>query len=162
MTGEVSLGGRTFTLRPFTLRENVKAYPLAQRLTTDGLIDRWVEAKGLLVVTEEEMGALVDLAFLACLAADPDLTQEDFDALPVTPPELLEAFLQARYATGGWRRPDPKKPAKPAGEGKGEPAPRRTSTSPASSPGSRGTSIKARNTGGGSRSRNGSKSGAGS
>jgi hypothetical protein len=163
MIGTITLGERVFTLRRFTLRENARAYPLARQLVVDGVIDRWVEALQTVIdalakeaageraggapgqweVSEDEMGRMADFVFMACQASEPDLTREAFDALPVSPRDLFNAFFEARYCTGAWVRPDPAETAptddageKPEGEADGAPAPLQpTSTSDELSPG---------------------------
>lgn len=154
--GTITLGERTFELRLFTLRENARAYPLARQLVADGVVDRWIEAidgavaslqaiergerlpgaPSAWVISEEEMGQMADLVFMACVAVDSALTRDEFDALPVSPRDLFDAFIQARYCTGAWLRPDPKEVVdEPAGEGDGATAPLQPkSTSGESSP----------------------------
>jgi hypothetical protein len=140
MIGTLVLADRTFELRRFTLRENARAYPLACQLVAGGVIDRWLEAmeralaavasagrgepastaSSAWMVSEEEMGQMADLVFMACRAADAELTREAFDELAISPRELIGAFFEARYCTGVWIRPEADEPA---GEGDGEPAP---------------------------------------
>lgn len=101
-TRTIILGARDFTVPALPLRFNMKAYPLCRKLTNAGLIDRAMEAKGVLDVTEAEMADLVELAFLGVSASESAISRADFEALPVTPPELLDAFFLLRYQTGGW------------------------------------------------------------
>lgn len=101
-TRTITLGGATFAVPPLPLRINRVAYPICRRLTTAQLIERCVAIKGALDCTPEEMADVAELAFLAASAADKTLTREVFDDLPVTPPELLDAFFAIRYQTGAW------------------------------------------------------------
>ena len=106
-TRTITLGGATFAVPPLPLRINRIAYPICRRLTAAKLIDRAVAIKGALDCTAEEMGDLADLAYLAASAADGSLTREVFDDMPVTPPELLDAFFATRYQTGAWVEAEP-------------------------------------------------------
>lgn len=127
---DMKLGGRTFAVPALPLKTTMVVYPLCRKLTIGGLIDRAQRSGGVLDVSAEEMADVVEVAFLCAQAADPALSREAFEALPITPPELLDAFFVARYQTGAWLAPE----AAPSGEGKGEASPPK-STSPESSPG---------------------------
>lgn len=104
----LDMGGRTFTVPALPLRVTMAVYPIIRSLSgdEDGLIVR-AKKNGSLEVDAEEMAQVVEVAFLCARAADPSLTREDFEALPITPPELLDAFLVARYQTGAWIAPTP-------------------------------------------------------
>lgn len=127
-TRDMKLGGRTFAVPALPLETTMVVYPLCRKLATGGLVDRAQRSGGVLDVSKEEMSEVVEVAFLCAQAADPALSREAFLALPVTPPELLDAFFVARYQTGAWLAPEDA----PSGEGKGEASPLK-STSPESS-----------------------------
>lgn len=132
-TWTISLGARTFAVPPLPFRVSMVVYPLCQKLTNAGLAERLLKAAvepwG---VSMEEMTDLGDIAFLSCRTADPELTREAFDELPITPAQLFDAFFALRVACGGWGRPA--EGQEPKGEAKGPKRPRR-STSGASSRG---------------------------
>ena len=133
-TREMKLGGRTFAVPALPLKVTMKVYPLCRKLTLAGLVTRSVAAGAFAVTDEQEMADVAEVAFLCCQAADWSLTRADFEALPIEPLELIDAFLIARYQTGGWLPPE----ANPqgdagAGEQRGEASPP-TSTSSESSP----------------------------
>ena len=142
---EMTLGERTFLVPPLVLKYNMIAYPLCRKLsmsaTNDkgermpGCIERSLMAAGVLVADAGEMSDMAKAVFVAAQAADPDLTREEFDALAVTPPQLLDAILTVRYQTGGWRPVEPGE-VQP-GEAQGEDA-ATTSPSQTSKPSSQG------------------------
>lgn len=125
---DLKMGGRTFVVPALPLKTTMIVYPMCRKLTNDGLVDRAQLQGGILDVSAEQMEEVVQIAFLCAQAADPGLTREAFEVLPVSPPELLDAFFVARYQTGAWLAPE----AAPTGEGQGEPKPP-TSTSDVSS-----------------------------
>lgn len=113
---ELMIGGATYAIPPMPLRLSRKAYPLCMKLTKAGIAQRYVAAfsgGGSFEVTEDEWSDLADVALLTCQSADAGLTREAFDELPITPAELLAAFFEARYATGGWV---PSAPSDPGGD----------------------------------------------
>jgi hypothetical protein len=101
-TRPIKLGGRTFDVPALPLRINKTAYPLCRKLSAGGPDGRLSELTKSLDYSEEEMADLMELAFLAVTAADPTVDRAAFEELPVTPPELLDAFFVIRYQTGGW------------------------------------------------------------
>src|SRR4051812_25632767 len=103
----LTLAGRTFTVPPLPLKATMVVYPICRRLTIAGLVERAMANGGALEVDEAEMADIVELAFRCAQAAEPALTRDDFETLPITPPELLDAFLVARYQTGAWVPPQP-------------------------------------------------------
>lgn len=102
---EITLGGRELSVPRLPHRLNRRAYPLCRDLIAGGLIDRCARPDTVLEVTDTEMTALADVAFLAAQAADPEMTQEAFEDMPITPLELLEAFFEIMVQTGGWSAP---------------------------------------------------------
>ena len=121
---EFTLGGRKFAVPPLPFRANREIYPLCRKLHNAGLIERAIQAQGALDCTTEEMDDLAQIAFLACGASTTPLSREEFDVLPLTPPELLDAYFEIRVQTGGWVAND--KPAPAPGEAQGTPAPRKS------------------------------------
>ena len=121
-TRDITLGGQTFAVPPLPLRVNRVVYPLCRKLTGAGLIERMIEGGGSLDCTEEEMADLVELAFLAASASATPIDRDALDDLPVTPPELLDAFLKVRYQTGAWV---PGEAAAEPGEAQGGKRPRK-------------------------------------
>jgi hypothetical protein len=120
----IVLAGQSLSVPALPLRLNKIAYPLCRKLTNDGLLERIIEAKGVLDCSAEEMEDLAELAFIAAKAADPTVEREAFDERPVTPPELLDVFLNIRYQTGGWTAaPQEGQPA--PGEARGAKKPRK-------------------------------------
>ncbi len=99
---KVTLGGRTFDVPLFVLRHTIQIYPLCQKL--GGVVARSVLNEGVLTASAEEMIDMADAVFLGCRAAEPALTRDEFDNLPVAPHELFEAFLIMRIQTGAWRQ----------------------------------------------------------
>jgi hypothetical protein len=127
-TLSLDLGGRTFKVPPLPLGHNIEAYPLLRKMQNSGFLERWISPET--PPTQEDMADLTTVLFLCAKAAEPGLTVEEFNALPVTPAEMFAGWSVARYQSGGWVR-------LPAGEDdqgetEGEPRPP-TSTSAASS-----------------------------
>ena len=137
MNRPIKLGERTFEVPPFVLKHNMAIYPLCRRLSNNGMIDRFMKA-GAADFTADDMAELADIAFLSAAAAVP-ISRDEFEALTVTPAELFDAFLVARYQTGGWIATDAASATATdasgdaAGEAQGEARPP-LSTSTASSP----------------------------
>jgi len=119
----VVLGGRTFHVPRLPLGVTIQVYPICKRLTEAGLAERFMAG---VLVGEDEINDLVELAFQAAHAADGSLDTEAFLAMPVSVLELFGAFLVVRLQTGAWSlaegRDDP-------GEGRGT-DPSATGTSP--------------------------------
>ena len=125
-TKPMVLGGRTFEVPHLPLGVTIKLYPALCNLSNGGFIDRWFGTGP----TADDMVELTDVLFDVAAVAEPDLQREAFDALPVTPEEMLQAFLVARYQSGGWAPPPPKPEGDETepGEGKGAPkSPKSTS-----------------------------------
>lgn len=143
----LTLGGRTFEVPRLPLEVTIVVYPICQRLTNAGLVQRLLDGEGGFSLTPEEIGDLTELAFQAARAADPELTTQAFLGMPVTPPELFAAFFVMRVQCGGWgvRGAAGAEDGDGAGEGEGLTPP--TSTSTASSPSSSATSTSRKNTG---------------
>lgn len=123
-TRDMILAGRTYVVPRLSLKATMKVYPLCRKLTVNGLVDRCAAAGGVLDCSEEEMAEVAEIAFLCASAAEEGLTQEMFEALAISPPELLDAFFTARYQTGAWVAPEAKPEGHDAsGEAKGEASP---------------------------------------
>jgi hypothetical protein len=122
----IVLAGQKYSVAPLSLRVNREVYPICRRLSNAGLIDRAVASQGSLDCTPEEMGDLSDLVFLVIAAGGDTIERDKFDDLPITPPELLEAFIQIRYQTGAWLAPTAENQGDAPGEAAGVSAPRRT------------------------------------
>jgi hypothetical protein len=131
-TWTINAGDWTFTVPRLPFRVSRVVYPICQRLTNAGLVERLATAGASFEVTEAEVDDLAQIAFLACQAADPGLTRDAFDDLPITPPQLFDAFFSVRQACGGWRRLPAVEGQEPSGEASGDQSP--TSTSTTSSP----------------------------
>ena len=132
-TRSITLAGVSYAVPELPLGINMQIYPLCARLTAAGLIDRCIAGGGNLICTPEEMADLAEIAFHGARAADATFSREEFDALPITPPELLSAFFEIRIQTGAWTVVEPAGGKKP-GEATGAKAPakrRRTSISKA-------------------------------
>jgi hypothetical protein len=141
-TLSLELGGRTFEVPPLSIAHNIEAYPLLRKMQNSGFLERWlgvtkpsaldvesVEMSPAAPLTSEDMSDLTTVLFLCAKAAEPGLTVDEFNALPVTPAEMLAGWSVARFQSGGWVR----QPAgEDQGETEGEPRPP-TSTSAASS-----------------------------
>lgn len=116
-TWPITLASKTYELKALPLKATKVVYTICQRLSNDGLAARLTNTAPdapALAVTDEEFDGLCKIALTAAQTADPELTQAAFDAMPITPPELYDAFFEIRKACGGWR------PVK-AGEAVGEP-----------------------------------------
>lgn len=123
-TRDMILGGQTFAVPRLPLRATRKVYPLCRKLSVQGLLDRCAQSGGVLECSEEELADVAEIAFLCASAADETLTREAFETLAISPPELLDAFLVARYQTGAWVDPAAQPEGEqPSGEGKGEASP---------------------------------------
>ena len=118
-TRDIVLGGKTYAVPPLPLRLNMKAYPLCRDLSNSDLLDRFIKAEGKVAFTDEELAALTDLAFIGANAAEPALTREAFDEMPVAVNELLAVLFTMRYQTGGWLPLDPSEDQQDTGEAKG-------------------------------------------
>lgn len=130
-TRTIELGGASFEVPPLPLVVNRSVYPLCRKLVNGGFITRWFSDEAGGEITEADMDDLLGGLFRACQTAQPDLTQETFDALAATPAELFDAFQVLRYQTGGWKPRDPTEDA--LGEERGAEATPPKSTSPESS-----------------------------
>ena len=98
---DISLGGRIFSVPPLPLRFNREVYPRCAELTSAGLLDRMDEA-GNIGLTANDIDDIGEIAFWGASAADPTLTREAFDELPISPAELVDSFIVIRVQTGGW------------------------------------------------------------
>lgn len=106
----IILAGEPRSVPALPLRLTVKAYPLCKKLANNGYAERYVDAVksgGTIEVSDEELADLAEIAFYGASAADPSLTREAFDDLPVTPPELIDCYFPIRLQTGGWIASDP-------------------------------------------------------
>jgi len=121
----IQLGDRTFAVPRLPFKYGREIYPICQKLSNDGFPERIMgKFEGdtfvpppPLQVTDEEMMQLGRIAFMACQAADPELNSSAFEEMPITPPQLFDAFFAIRKACGGWRsRAEGKEPT---GEAKG-------------------------------------------
>lgn len=102
-TMTITLGGRSFDVPPLPLAATMLVYPVCQRLTKAGLVERLKDPEVSLSVSDAEIADLVEVAFQAIHAADESLDAKGFLALPITPPELFAAFFAVRIQCGGWR-----------------------------------------------------------
>jgi hypothetical protein len=108
---QVELGGRTFAVPVLPLRANRVIYPLCRDLSAnasaeDSFIGRLAASNGAPdAVTDAEFDKLIEIAYEAACAADPLMTLDQFEEMPITPPELLNAFFLIRLQTGGWVAP---------------------------------------------------------
>lgn len=123
-TRTMTLAGTAYSVPPLPIRHNRVIFPICRKLTQDGLIDRCIAANGSLECTGEEFDQMIEIAFLCIVAGGATLSRDEFEQLPITPGELLDAFFIARYQTGAWvALPDPEQePAQ--GEAKGPARPR--------------------------------------
>ncbi len=109
---QVDLGGRSFAVPALPLRANRVIYPLCRDLSAnaadaDSFIGRLAASNGAPdAVTDAELDKLIKIAYEAACAADPFMTLDQFEELPITPPELLNAFFAIRLQTGGWLLPE--------------------------------------------------------
>lgn len=111
-TRDIVLGDRTFAVPVLPLRHNRVIYPLCRDLSADpedkeSFFARLSDRKGTPdAVRDDEWDKLIEIAFNGACAADSTLTRADFDNLPITPPQLLDAFFPIRFQTGAWRAPE--------------------------------------------------------
>lgn len=119
---DIVLGDRTFSVPPLPIKYNRVVYPICRDLVIDDLLERCKEAGNQIAATEAEFDQMIELAFHAAQAADPTITRDDFDNLPITPIQLLNAFFQVRYQTGGWVEL-PQGESAPEGEAEGAQSP---------------------------------------
>lgn len=106
-TRPVTLSGTVFEVPMLPIRLNRIAYPLCRKLHNAGFLERIIEGKGQVDCSDDEMDVLVELAFVAVQAALPNVTRDEFDNWPISPPELVDAYFVIRYQTGAWVAPDP-------------------------------------------------------
>jgi hypothetical protein len=107
-TRPIILAGQTIDVPPLPLRQCIPAYKLCRKLTANDLPRRIAAASGsseCIDCSGDEIEDLVELCFLAASGANPDLTREEFYGWAVSPGELIGAFIQIRYQTGGWIPP---------------------------------------------------------
>lgn len=134
-TLEMTLGGRTFAVPRLPLGVNRVVYPLCRELCLQGgLLDRLIKSPGglTLAITSDDIDALIGIVFPCAELADPELTRQEFNGMPITPMELFDAFFSViRYQTGMWA--PVKATEQDAGEAMGEASPP-LSTSIESSP----------------------------
>ena len=121
----ITLGGKAFAVPPLPLRANRVVYPLCRKLTAAGVIERCIEAEGSLDCTTDEIDDLAEIIYQSITTGLIPPSRDEFNALPIEPGELLDAFFAIRYQTGGWISA-PAQPDKdpPAGEAKGPARPR--------------------------------------
>jgi hypothetical protein len=111
-TRDIVLGGKTFAVPVLPLRHNRVIYPLCRDLSADpdnaeSFIGRLAASGGSPdKVADDELDKLIQIAFHAAQAADKELSGAAFDELPITPPELLNAFFLIRLQTGAWLMAD--------------------------------------------------------
>lgn len=115
-TWNIQLGDNTFTIPRLPFKVSRVVYPICQRLSNSDLIQRLMTPEAGLQLSDEEMDSLAKITFLAAQASSPDMTQETFDELPITPPQLYDAFFSIRKATGGWRTAPATEDQEPEGE----------------------------------------------
>lgn len=86
----VSLGGKDYPVRPLAIRQMRVVIPAMVRL------------KGLRIeaITEAQIDDLASIAYHAVYPAQEKLTREDFDGLPVSPLELMQALPVIARQTG--------------------------------------------------------------
>lgn len=122
-TRTITLAGSEFAVPLLPIRLNKVAYPICRKLHNGGFLDRVIEGRGQVDCSAEEMEDLADLCFTAVQAAEPRITREEFDGWPISPPELVDAYIIIRYQTGAWIAPDEletgDEEAPPTGEAQG-------------------------------------------
>lgn len=110
-TRTITMGGREFSVPPFSLRINKRAYPLCAALSNTGLSDQLIaryrtilagDVPPAIEVSDAQMDQLIELALVTAQAAEPEMTADAFEAMTITPEDLFSAFLTARYQTGYW------------------------------------------------------------
>lgn len=108
----IVLGTTTFVVPPLPIRYNRVVYPLCRDLSADAINEdesffaRLQRANGTpALVTDDEWAKLEQISFQAACAADKAMTRETFDDLPITPPQLIDAFFKIRLQTGVWIEP---------------------------------------------------------
>jgi hypothetical protein len=106
-TKTIILAGSPIEVPFLPIRLNKIAYPLCRKLHNLGFMERVITGKGQLDCSPEEMEDLIELAYVAAVAANPRITRDEFDNWPVTPPELVDCWFLLRYQTGGWIAPEP-------------------------------------------------------
>lgn len=114
-TWNITLGESTFEVPRLPFKVSRVVYPICQRLTNAGLVDRIIDMTNF-ELTDYEMDDLAKVVFLACQAAGTGLTAEAFDELQTTPSQLFEGFFAVRKATGGWRSAVATEGQEPEGE----------------------------------------------
>lgn len=120
----IALAGREYSVPPLPLRVNRDVYPICRQLHNDGLLERMQKSGGVLDCTPAEFEQLCHIVYLTIKLVDQDLTQQAFDDMPITPPELLDAYLVIRVLTGAWIETPPQNA--PLGEAKRARAPRKS------------------------------------
>lgn len=110
-TRDIVLGDRTFAVPVLSIRHNRIIYPLCRDLSEsegdDTFFARLIAKTGTPdAVRDDEWPKLEKIAFHAACAADKDMTQDAFDDMPITPPQLIDAFFVIRIQTGAWRSPE--------------------------------------------------------
>lgn len=122
----LALGDRIFHVPLLPLRQNRFVYPIVRELSAapndpESFIGRLVAAEGSPEhVTTEELDQLAEAVFHAATAADPTLTRDEFEDLPITPAQLIDGFFVVRLQTGAWRTPEDDS-SSTAAEGEGAP-----------------------------------------
>ncbi|MDE1914744.1 MAG: hypothetical protein KGJ57_17405 [Sphingomonadales bacterium] len=120
---DIVLGGKTFSVPPLPLRISKVASPLLRRLSrpTDpgkpesSFAARVLAANGsVLAVEDAENADLIEIAWLAASAADRTLTRDQFEDLPITGMDLINAFFAMRWQSGEWIAPEDAKGESPA------------------------------------------------
>lgn len=133
-TRPITLGGRTFDVPSLPLRINRVVYPLIRALSMpddnpegSSFVARVLAANGsIFAVSDAEMDILIEIAWGGASAAEKTLSRGEFDDLPISPVELLDAFFIVRGQTGVWVKPPAREAAgdEPEGEAQGAMSPR--------------------------------------
>ena len=102
-TWTIEMGSTAYVVPRLPIKYSRIVYPICQRLTNGELPERILIPKEPLQLTDDEMDDLIKICFVACQAAEPNMTEEQFFDLAITPPQLYDAFFAIRKACGGWR-----------------------------------------------------------
>lgn len=100
---DIELGDNTYAVPRLPFKYSMRVYPICQRLSNADLAERILVQSEPLQLIDSEIDDLGVVAFLLCCAANSEMTQAAFDNMPITPPQLFDAFFAARKACGGWR-----------------------------------------------------------
>jgi len=96
----ITLAGKEWKIPKMALRQNRELQPLYGQIAPSILR----EGTRVDEITPEQLDILARIAFLAANRADPNLTEEEFEEMPVGLAELIEALMPIMIQSGLFKK----------------------------------------------------------